>query len=180
MYISAEGVFFMCEGYMGLAPLVSIFCTNMAVENKSRGVWLNTSCSRFAVNAVSFFNLNFILYCVVLWTCQVVVVWTLQTVFVISVKSLWLKKHQRNITGVVRKVYYSYFGVKLGDQDKPWARHKVRYICVEDLRKWSKGKKKTFRFGVPMIRMETKNHSEDCYFCCCDVKGYWCHPFILN
>jgi hypothetical protein len=66
----------MCEGYMELAPLVAICCTNMAVGNKSRRLWLNTSsCSRLAVNAVSFFNLNFILCCVVFehaksWLCE--------------------------------------------------------------------------------------------------------------
>jgi hypothetical protein len=46
-------------------------------------------------------------------------------------------------------VYYAYFGVKLGEQDKSWVPHKV--VCVEDLRKWSKGKKRALRFGVPMI-----------------------------
>jgi hypothetical protein len=66
--------------------------------------------------------------------------------------------------GFIRKVYYAYFGVKLGDQDKSWAPHKVCYVCVEDLRKWSKVKKKAFRFGVPMICKEPKNHSDDCYF----------------
>jgi hypothetical protein len=39
---------------------------------------------------------------------------------------------------------------------------------VEDLRKWSKGKTKS----IPMIWREPKNHSDDCYFCCFDVKGY--------
>jgi hypothetical protein len=58
-------------------------------------------------------------------------------------------------------VYYAYFGVKLGDQDNSWAPHKVCYVCVEGLRKWSKGKKKAFRFGVPIIWMEPKNHSDD-------------------
>jgi hypothetical protein len=73
------------------------------------------------------------------------------------VASLWLKNHQRNITGFIIKVYYAYFGVKLGDQDKSWAPHKVCYVCVENLRKWSKGKKIAFRFGVPMIWREPKN-----------------------
>jgi hypothetical protein len=91
--ISTEGVFFMCEGYTELAPLVAIFYTSMVVEKKCRRLWINTSsCSRLAVNALSFFNLNFILFFVVLWTCQVVFVWTLQTVFVMSVASLWFKK----------------------------------------------------------------------------------------
>jgi hypothetical protein len=60
------------------------------------------------------------------------------------------------MTGFTRKVYYAYFGVKLGDQDTSWAPHKICYICVEDLKKWSKGKKKGFRLGVPMIRREQK------------------------
>jgi hypothetical protein len=82
-----------------------------------------------------------------------------------------VKKHQRNITGFIRKVYYAYFGVKLGDQDYSWASQKVCYVCVEDLMKWSKGKKKAFRFGVPVIWREPKHHIDDFYFCCCDVKG---------
>jgi hypothetical protein len=32
MYFSTERIFFMYEGYTELAPLVAIFCTNMAVE----------------------------------------------------------------------------------------------------------------------------------------------------
>jgi hypothetical protein len=40
IYISTEGVLLLCEGYTELAPLVAIFCTNMAVKNKSRRVSL--------------------------------------------------------------------------------------------------------------------------------------------
>jgi hypothetical protein len=53
----------MCEGYTELAPLVAIFCTNMAVEKKSRGY---DSILLRAQGLQSFFNLNFILYRVVL------------------------------------------------------------------------------------------------------------------
>jgi hypothetical protein len=60
-------------------------------------------------------------------------------------------------------VYYAYFGVKLGDQDKSWAPHKVCYVCVEDLKRWSKGKKNTFGFGVPMLWRKQKIHSDECY-----------------
>jgi hypothetical protein len=52
-----------------------------------------------------------------------------------------IKKHQRNITDFVRKVYYAYFGVKLGDVNKPWAPQKVCYVCVQGLRRWVKGKR---------------------------------------
>lgn len=72
----------------------------------------------------------------------------------------------------MKKAYLSYFGVQLGDQDKSWAPHKVCYVCVEDLRKWSKKEKQAFRFAVPMIWREPRNHSGDCYFCSVDVTGY--------
>jgi hypothetical protein len=37
---------------------------------------------------------------------------------------------------------------------------------------WSKGKKTSFRFGVPVIWREPRNHSDDCYFFSCKVQGY--------
>ena len=83
-----------------------------------------------------------------------------------------VKKQQRNITDFVEKVYFAYFGVKIGDQDKSWAPHGVCLECVEGLRIWSKGKVKPFRFDVSMIWREPQNHSDDCYFCLCNVQGY--------
>lgn len=83
-----------------------------------------------------------------------------------------VKKQKRNITTFVKKVYFAYFGVKLGDQDKAWAPHTVCCICIEELRQWSQGKKKSFRFGVPMIWREPRNHIDDCYFCLTNVEGY--------
>jgi hypothetical protein len=74
-----------------------------------------------------------------------------------------IKKHQRNITSFIRKVYCACFGVKLGDQDKSWAPHKVCYVCVENLKKLSKGKKKAFRFGIPMTWKEQKSHMIDIF-----------------
>jgi hypothetical protein len=68
-----------------------------------------------------------------------------------------IKKHQRNITGFIRKVYYDYFGVNLGDQDESWVPHKLCYVWVEDLRKWYKGGETKFGFGVPVICREPKN-----------------------
>ena len=62
----------------------------------------------------------------------------------------------------MKKVYYVYFGMKLGVQDKPMAPHKVCYICVEELRQWSQRKIQSFRFGIPMIWREPKNYSDDC------------------
>lgn len=83
-----------------------------------------------------------------------------------------VKSQQRNISDFVKKVYFAYFQLILGDQDKAWAPHKVCRRCEEDLRLWFKGKKTAFRFGIPMIWREQKSHTTDCYFCSVDVKGF--------
>ncbi|QQP34707.1 Uncharacterized protein FKW44_022685 [Caligus rogercresseyi] len=36
-----------------------------------------------------------------------------------------LSGDRKNITGFVKRAYMAYFKVKLGDQDKSWAPHKV-------------------------------------------------------
>ena len=42
--------------------------------------------------------------------------------------------NKKSITDFVRKAYYAYFGIKLGDQDKPWAPLVVCKTGVERLR----------------------------------------------
>jgi len=86
--------------------------------------------------------------------------------------NLTIKKQQRKISTNVVNLYFAYFGTKLGDQDKNWAPHTVCSICLEELRQWSNGKKQSLRFGIPMIWREPKNHSDDCYFCSCQIKGF--------
>ena len=44
--------------------------------------------------------------------------------------SYTLLKQQRNITDMVKKLYFSYFKLKLGDQDKKWAPHIVCETCL--------------------------------------------------
>ena len=61
--------------------------------------------------------------------------------------------------------------MKLGDQDKAWAPHMVCRSCTECLRQWSKGKKTSLKFGIPMVWREPRNHVSDCYFCAIDVTG---------
>jgi hypothetical protein len=41
-----------------------------------------------------------------------------------------IKKHQQNVMGFNRKVYYAYIVVKLGDQNKSRALHKVCYVAM--------------------------------------------------
>jgi hypothetical protein len=62
-----------------------------------------------------------------------------------------VKKQRQNITSFVKTACFAYFGIKLGDQDKPWSAHTVCCVCVEDLRNWTKGKKKALWFGIPMV-----------------------------
>ena len=58
--------------------------------------------------------------------------------------------------------------MKLGDQDKTWAPHKVCIMLTFSL--WMKGKKH-FSFGVPMVWREPQNHLSDCYFCAVKTTG---------
>ena len=83
-----------------------------------------------------------------------------------------IKKRQRNISDFVEKVYFAYFGIKLGNQDKSCAPHKFCSICVEELRQWFQGKKLSLRYGIPIFWREPENHSDDCYFCSCNVQGF--------
>ena len=60
-----------------------------------------------------------------------------------------------------QKCYRAYFGIKLGDQDKSFAPHICCKTCVENLRRWSKGKIKKLPFGVPMVWREKGQRSRD-------------------
>lgn len=81
------------------------------------------------------------------------------------------EEHRKHITVFVKKAYFAYFKVKLGDQDKSWAPHIVCKTCVEHLRQWTCGKRKCLKFGIPMVWREPKNHYDDCYFCVVNIKG---------
>jgi len=72
---------------------------------------------------------------------------------------------KRTISPVVKTAYFHYFGVKVGDQDKPWAPHVCCNSCSVKLREWLNGKKRAMKFAVPMVWREPTNHVDDCYFC---------------
>ena len=81
--------------------------------------------------------------------------------------------------------YKAYFGIKLGDQDKSWAPHKVCKQCTKTLPRWTQGKATSMRFGVPMVWREPKSHHEDCCFYMVDMTGWnqrkkkdWYYPDI--
>ena len=78
----------------------------------------------------------------------------------------------QNETKFVENLYYVYFGINLGDQDKAWAPHKVSHSCVESLHRWSNGKQKSLEFGVWMVWRKPKAHGNECYFCSCNIAGF--------
>jgi hypothetical protein len=78
----------------------------------------------------------------------------------------------KNITSLVKTAYFAYFGIKLGDQDKLWSPHTVCSVSVEDLRNWTKGKRKALQFSIPMVWRQPINHVDDCYCCMCTLKGF--------
>ena len=79
--------------------------------------------------------------------------------------------NRNQVTSFVKHAYHSYFGIKLGDQDKAWVPHMVCKSCTEYLCQWTKGKKSCLKFGIPMVWREPTNHVTDCYFCTIDVTG---------
>ena len=64
---------------------------------------------------------------------------------------VFLPDCQPKITDFVKKANQAYFGVKLGDQDKPFTSHICYKTCVENLRGWRNKKRKSMPFGVPMV-----------------------------
>ena len=62
------------------------------------------------------------------------------------------------LTKFIKRAYYTYFGMKLGDQDKAWAPHMVCKTYTEYLRRWSNDKKSGLKFGIPMVWREPETH----------------------
>ena len=76
--------------------------------------------------------------------------------------------NRKSITDFVQKAYYTYFEIKLGNQEKPWAPHVVCKISFETMDKWNR---QSMGFGIPMVSKEPTNHVGDCYFCSINVTG---------
>ena len=55
------------------------------------------------------------------------------------------------------KAYYTYFKIKLGDQDTTWTPHIICKSCKDSLRLWTTGNRTALQFGNPMIWCEPAN-----------------------
>ena len=82
-----------------------------------------------------------------------------------------LPNSQAKITDFMKKAYLGYFGVKLADQDKPFAPQICIKTCVENLRDSRNGKRKSLPFAIPMVWREGKDQITDCYFCMINLKS---------
>ena len=81
------------------------------------------------------------------------------------------KEQRKPISAFVKRAYFTYFGVRVGDQDKQWAPHIACKTYVEHLHQWINGKRRSLQFGVPTVWREPKNHHDDCYFCMVNIMG---------
>ena len=58
-------------------------------------------------------------------------------VFCYIYRKYMMAKYRFNVRDFAKRAYEAYFGMKLGDQDKSWAPHKVCKHCAETLRFWN-------------------------------------------
>ena len=79
-------------------------------------------------------------------------------------ESYILEKQRQKITDFVKKLYFAYLKMKLGDQEKSWVLHIVCETRIANFRDWSLGKRKGFTFGIPMVWRKPQNHIKYCYF----------------
>lgn len=97
------------------------------------------------------------------------------------------KENRKSVTDFIKRAYHGYFGIRLGDQEKSWAPHIVCKTCTEHLRQWTTGKRKSLKFGIPMVWREPTNHIDDCYFCLVNITGInknnhkkWYYPDLAS
>ncbi|XP_061433007.1 uncharacterized protein LOC133358637 [Lethenteron reissneri] len=66
------------------------------------------------------------------------------------------------------EAYKEYFGMPVGDQDKPWAPNFSCEQCKNTLEGWYRGEKKAMKFAISRIWREPTDHSINYYFCMVD------------
>ncbi|XP_058848173.1 uncharacterized protein LOC131698720 [Acipenser ruthenus] len=78
------------------------------------------------------------------------------------------KKYSVEASAKMCEAYKAYFGMPVGDQDKPWAPHFTCEHCKKTLEGWYRGEKRAMKFAIPRIWREPTDHSSNCYFCMVD------------
>lgn len=80
-----------------------------------------------------------------------------------------IKKFRKPITDFIKCIFFV-LHVANCRRKKNWIPQNVCKTCCEHLRQWVSDRR-SMRFGVPMQWREQKNHSDDCYFCCANLRG---------
>ena len=78
------------------------------------------------------------------------------------------KKYFLKTSARTCEAYAAYFGIQIGDQDKPWAPHYCCEHCKRTMEGWFRGEKRTMKFAIPRIWRKPTDHSTNCYFCMVD------------
>ena len=84
-----------------------------------------------------------------------------------------LPNRHAKITDFVKKPQRDYIGVKLGDQDNPFATHVCFKTWVKNLRDLRNSERKRMSFAIPLVWRDGKDHITDCYFCMINLKGIY-------
>ena len=66
--------------------------------------------------------------------------------------------YRKPVTDLIKCAYDGYFGIKLGDQDKPWAPHMVCKTRIETLRGWTNDKRSLSFVSYHNITKSKLNH----------------------
>ncbi|XP_076365929.1 uncharacterized protein LOC143254903 [Tachypleus tridentatus] len=74
------------------------------------------------------------------------------------------KKYSVTTSAIMCEAYKAYFGMPVGDQDKPWAPRLTCEQCKKNLEGWYRGEKRAMKFAIPRIWREPTDHSSNCYF----------------
>lgn len=81
-------------------------------------------------------------------------------------------KKRKRITESVSKAYKNYFKMCVNN-NKPWCPETCCERCRRCLLKWLSGNNnENLPFSSPMVWVEPKDHSSDCYICCTSIKGF--------
>ena len=76
------------------------------------------------------------------------------------------------ITNLLAKAYHQYFQLKM-KRNRNWCPQTCCQRCHRSLIKWYAGSvTEHLPFTSPTIWIEPKSHSEDCYICCTETKGF--------
>ena len=85
------------------------------------------------------------------------------TSFAIFVEILYCFQKVRTLQNLSEKC--TWFTLRFLLENKIRPGHHTKFVhCALKLRKWSQGKPKYLKFGIPMIWRESKNHLNDCKF----------------